>query len=52
MVQMLQKITIISLFLFVLGCSKERQIDNYPYVIPPFVEEEYPKVFDIFKKKT
>ena len=49
---MLQKI-ILALFIFILSaCAKEREIEDYPNVIPPMIEQDYPDIYKIFKKKT
>jgi hypothetical protein len=48
---MLQKITLACLLFFLVSCDKEREIDNYPNVIPPIIENDYPEIFKIFKSK-
>ena len=48
---MLQKITLACLLVFLFACAKEREIDNYPNVIPPIIENDYPEIFKIFKPK-
>jgi len=48
---MLQKITLAFLIAILFSCAKEREIDNYPNVIPPIIENDYPEIFKIFKPK-
>lgn len=48
---MLQKIIIVCSIVLTVSCAKEREIDNYPNVIPPIIENDYPEIFKIFKPK-
>ena len=34
-----------------LSCSNEKEIENYPYVIPPLIKSDYPEIYDKFKPK-
>jgi len=49
---MVQKITLLmTITLLFSACAKEREIEDYPYVIPPIIADDYPEIFKIFKAK-
>jgi hypothetical protein len=49
---MLQKITLSIILLLFSACAKEREVEEYPYVIPPIIQDDYPEIFKIFHKKS